>query len=1049
MRYEQLIKWELIIDGHKGFEKLANEFVVKEAGFSVNWKPTQFTRDGNKDGIAVLYCFLPLSGQREEQIWMEAKFSLTQKTLSRYKLDSTIVSAIIEGNVKELIFVTNIEIESHVEDKIRKALTNALGFKDNNVAFFSKWTLEKWLMMNREIYARFFPNEIDIPRDFFTDLYCTDKLAFHEQSYRAFFFSEPRTDLYIGNVYSSHLKIFSPSTSTVSISPIIPGLIIKNNSFVTNRRVALKSGVNAVELCLEFEAAGVFSGPLLRIGALEISPRSIIQVTPQITEPHIETASQEVAYRDISNALQQSLKRTGFTFHKLIGSGGAGKTRLFEKLLQSRLLESKDLIVLSFTDDQFTNSRILFDAVSAILFYYLDSETVNTDFINQLRKGNTLITPYFELLIGLKNDAEQLYKAFFKYEDKYMMLFPAFAGLNFKVLLLDDLQKLDDSNRFFLNRMLAELAESSFNGFVLLCARPEFFQLSASSKFERNSVSGESLLEVTLDDVLVSIRKNGFAVPELAARIMFRDVRFNCLLLSAFIRHLEKAGGELDEAEFILSFKRFQEDDTFTKLVLSAFKRLDNDTESEALMDAIYLSNAGILPAALSPNHLKTLPKLIDLELVRYNSDGRLVPFHDLYTQIFRKKFRDRFAGNFALTGYLLSETEELKYKLETVFVNTGISIEDVVTKLQAFSDEHRFYSVIYVLESFFQSQSAPGFKSRLGDQFYFKLLFLYTRAISHTSKHVSGTDYYKRVIKETAHYYDGAIRNIRAKALSEMVNSSFEHLDLEALKNYRSELAPLLERLFKDHELKEERMEYNGCYILMREIDILSAMLLDHNEQAERDFLELDTICGHPLLIERRGVLRIRFARCLYSLNISRAISLIRSGIEDRIEATGDSNDKWVLIGNFELSFLSAATGKTPATVACEAQDKLKADLFNDYRRALNGVAALYLKTKNLEQALEVFSKEADISRSANPRYTGLRTQLLAAHEFLKGNTQKYKQYLQEQAQLFRHLGSSYRNIIDHNLSLPDSATDNPQISFAITSSFADNTFYMDLRLW
>lgn len=1050
MNYELLIQWDLISEGHKGFEKLANEFVRKEIGLFVNWTPTQATRDGNKDGVAILYCFLPVSGKREEQVWMEAKYSLTNKTLSRYKLDSTIVSAIIEGNVKEIIFVTNIEIELQVEYKIQKALMNALGFEGCNVAFYSKWTLEKWLLLNQEVYRKYFPNnQVEIPVDFFKELYCTDKLTFQEQTFKLQFFTEPLFELNIGQTYSCHLRIFSPTKQVVIARSLISQLIIKNSTLITDQRITLNSGVNAIELHVEFGSPASLSGPLLQIDSLTIEIKRPITIVRKVPEPLIFVESQEKAFEAIILSLSSALNKAGMVFHKISGPAGIGKTRIFEKILGSPLLEKKDLIIAPFSEDQFMNSQMLLEIVLSILFYYLDKDDISQELIEDLRKRHSFISVYLEHLIKLKDYPEQLYKAFLGYDYKGNVLFPAKASLNYKLVLLDDLHKLDDNNRFFLNKMLAELSETNINGFVILCARSEYFDSTNSLAFDRICVSERYELNLSLDDILNSIKKNGYVFPELGARILLREHKFNCLVLGAFLRSLSTFSGEMDESDFILCYKKFQEDGAFVKLILSSFDRLGGNDEGEALLNAVYLSNAGIQPWTLKVNHKKYLSQLVDLGLVRYNSEGKIVPFHDLYTQIFRTKFQGRFAKDFAVSGYLLSETEKLKYSLESIFYEE-IKLPEIVDQLQQLSEEHKFYSVIYILESIFIGNQSANYKSRLGDEVYFEVFFLYARAVSHTSKHISGTDFYKRIIHETAYNHSSRVISVRAKAISEMVNSSFEHLNLADVKSYTQELEPLLNNLFTSGELPEKKLEFNSSYILMREIAILEAMLLDHEDMGQKLFQELEEICSDPVVLERRGVLQIRFARSLFHADIQKAMNLIRQGIDDRLETTNDPNDKWILIGSFELAFLQAIHDQRFIKAASEAQQKLKSDLFNDYRRAMNAMAALYLVKGDINKALEVFSREVEISRAANPRYTAIRLQLLAAYEFQRSNYQKAEHHLLEQKKLFLSLGNSYNRIISHNLETVSLyRTGSKNIEFAIDSTLVPGTFYIDVRLW
>lgn len=111
------INWSRIIDGFNGFEKLAVEFVKEnEPRRGCEWKHTKNTRDGNHDAI--------LSKEFSKQIkpefaifvgyadnadiwWMEAKYSSDlnskNKVISRYRLDATIVSAILSCSVSKIV----------------------------------------------------------------------------------------------------------------------------------------------------------------------------------------------------------------------------------------------------------------------------------------------------------------------------------------------------------------------------------------------------------------------------------------------------------------------------------------------------------------------------------------------------------------------------------------------------------------------------------------------------------------------------------------------------------------------------------------------------------------------------------------------------------------------------------------------------------------------------------------------------------------------------------------------------------------------------------
>lgn len=146
------VDWKNIKDGFRTFEELAYTYVQEKYPNST-WKKTGETRDGNKDAVALVFGYQPYP-DKEEQWWMEAKYSTESLIISRYKLDATIVSAILNGSVSRIFFVTNILISTKTIMDIRTALYNALNCRD--IIFCTRYTLEHWLANNNRIYHKFF-----------------------------------------------------------------------------------------------------------------------------------------------------------------------------------------------------------------------------------------------------------------------------------------------------------------------------------------------------------------------------------------------------------------------------------------------------------------------------------------------------------------------------------------------------------------------------------------------------------------------------------------------------------------------------------------------------------------------------------------------------------------------------------------------------------------------------------------------------------------------------------------------------------------------------
>ena len=159
MKYK--INWKNIKNGYKGFEALAVKYVQTE--YDSRFLHTKDTRDGNKDAVLEDEIYTIILGYQStdnsiEEWWMEAKYTESKSVLPRYRLDATLVSAILKGNVTRIFFVTNTNISSQVVNDIRQAIIGTTICKEVN--FCMRNTLEYWLYQNTDILRDFFQSII-------------------------------------------------------------------------------------------------------------------------------------------------------------------------------------------------------------------------------------------------------------------------------------------------------------------------------------------------------------------------------------------------------------------------------------------------------------------------------------------------------------------------------------------------------------------------------------------------------------------------------------------------------------------------------------------------------------------------------------------------------------------------------------------------------------------------------------------------------------------------------------------------------------------------
>ena len=144
-----MIDWEILYKkfgrnkSAEKFEDMALEY-VRKCYAVYTWKPTGRTRDGNRDFHNLEDNLL--------NIWGEAKYKKNCTSLTRKDLDPTILSGLIDGKVKLIIFVTN----GHIPDSLINRMYLGAKMKGIKLSFVLEEQLSNWLILNSERYFHYF-----------------------------------------------------------------------------------------------------------------------------------------------------------------------------------------------------------------------------------------------------------------------------------------------------------------------------------------------------------------------------------------------------------------------------------------------------------------------------------------------------------------------------------------------------------------------------------------------------------------------------------------------------------------------------------------------------------------------------------------------------------------------------------------------------------------------------------------------------------------------------------------------------------------------------
>ena len=322
--------WGKIKNGFSGFEKLAVRFVNDQFSVSRPWTQTKKTRDGNRDAYTIVLGYQAYPA-KEEQWWMEAKYSTAVQKLTRYKLDATIVSAILNGNVSKVIFVTNILVGAKTVQDIRTALKKAVNCKD--VSFCTKYTLEFWLRQNPEVLLEFF--EGTAFRFNFPDLFITEEPEFYSKIDRGLTFREPLHILQRNQQYSACFSVFSAKKC---VRKIRTKKDIQGLTLLSRAQLSLHPGEN--HICISFRLERDYKGgngtnehsaPVFLLGDAQLLPKYAEVVDG--TEITIRIKSQEQIREEIDTLFTEFQRRNQLFLYCIRGVSGSGKSSLIDEVL--------------------------------------------------------------------------------------------------------------------------------------------------------------------------------------------------------------------------------------------------------------------------------------------------------------------------------------------------------------------------------------------------------------------------------------------------------------------------------------------------------------------------------------------------------------------------------------------------------------------------------------------------------------------------------------------------------------------------------------------
>lgn len=1025
------ITWRKIEGGFRGFEKLALLFVENQFP-NPSWKKTGETRDGNTDAIAYVFGYQSNEKQRV-QWWMEAKYSTEQVLVTRYRLDATIVSAILAGNVKKVIFVTNIAIRAKTIIDIRNALTKATSCRD--ILFCTKPILENWLCKNPSIYQNFFPplapGEVLEQSE---DIYLTQEIDFYQRSSDPVAFAEPCKILYGNERYVGHFSVYCEDDRTVTLRK---NRHCRGISLSGKHTFELHPGDNPIkfEIVLSSKLPDESSFYFL-LDNVEVFPTNFIHFSPQPSIHH-ELPGQKNIIGKIRKALKRFLKKNHCVYCAISAASGSGKTEMLEELVSDPVLADEYLFYRSFSFSDTDNSLLLVDFILFLLFPYLDPDEIDANYLGRLESEHTIERVH--KLIQLRHNYNALVD-FLIQECTPEDFLPRSMRLNARIVYLDNVYSLSDSLFFFFKKLLVELQNRKIPVYMVVTVDESTLGQERWTDLVSHCDIEVYHFQLSIEDI-IAVMGGSLQIKETTKNLL----QSGCLTaveLFAFAQYVSSESNVIETTEQLLAALRiFQYSDVFGKDTRAKFIKLFNRyPECRTLCDTVFFSYT---PVQISETPMPGLTALLENNLVRYDLYNRLTPRNEAIRECYCSHFNIRVQQDDAF----ISKEDRLRAILENE--RSPATLRQAAQEIIALSNKKQYNSVTYIGKTQFEHEALRHvLESRIMDRTLFLQMYFSYSYAAHMQSNVKDPQvHFERIITRCKESVDEQLLRLCLRAQWELVNSDFENIRYyKVLEDVQAGIATL------------KKMQEYGFFV-----GDINTQLKFHDFMAIKSFVESElgkAAVTNPYDQEVQDSRKYRFIDRYYNTKIRIALTRIAVNTQESYHALEegiqyfkehyDGNHKMYLFGEFSRLYYDMVLENHPALIGTltKIHEEMKSQQHNNYRKRNFAMATYYYWMGDVETGSRYLFSEIFMIRNLAQRTTGFYHETMALHKLRNNEPQQAIQSLRQAREVFASV-ESYAQIPEHNISILEiTSVEKIMIQFWQGGPFLPNTYYLDLRI-
>lgn len=1028
------INWENIIDGFQGFEKLAVQF-LNDVYVNINWTQTSSTRDGNKDGVAVIMGYQSYKNT-PTYWWMEAKYSQSFERLSRYRIDATVVSAILEGNVDKVVFVTNIIIDTKTMSDITEALKYTACCTE--VEFYTKYSLEYWLLQSPEIYKSFFSACRENIPTLVDDYIVSQEIVYYRPLAQYLAFIEPVRELVVGEQYVAYFGVVSRKSMQISIQTAGNLKGIRFLSKVKN--IPIHEGENTLNFAFMIKENYGYkrsSGKRIPMPEFKIGNTSIYSYR------HIPVIRRKNSVLDLpsqKNILEILKKKYTLYIHQHLpiivsinGESAMGKSMLLEKFLGEYRQTYQKAFYCEFTETGKGNAKLLINLLIYILFPYLAPDTIDLDYIKSI--DNSDIQRLMSDLIKYKDDNENILSCISCLVNTPELL-PNKISINDRMIILDNMHLLEYKSSLLVSKIIVEVYEKGLPVFLVLCGQPPYFNRTPYQYLIERCVVTQLKLDIDSRDILDCCQISLDGKYDLSLLDSYEMNAANLLLFYEYITAENKTINTFQELLVALRF--FWISDFSEQYIHNKFKNsILQDEYFRNILDRVYwsCSPVNIHELFCSPAQIENL---IVNNLLKYNSNGELVPTNILYRSCYRK----HYLPNFQNFNYIPNSPEDIRIKLLTSLEKK--EIQESIGKVSKLFYCKQYYNVIFILESTFLGDRRKVLKNLLKKEEYYSLYYFYVY-----SKHQNGEPYeYKKAfttIKEAGqNSYNLELLHLSLQCLWELGVIDYDNMEYNQVLQKKSEADTIIlkiNRLLKNDNNVKNYVNYHDFLVLDTLIKREIGESIDDTLFYER------TNDMYTYGFSYRALsFSARYALVLCSDNIELCTKMLYETGQKILQQYGkeDKHYLWcmffynfyMLVWKNEISYFEPMVN---------FHEQMKKNQYGNYRKKLYAIAAYLYSIGDIANGNRYLFRDTIFPYEARNRNRAFYYETLALYEALNGNFEIALNLLDKASDIFKDY-KKYKTLLNHNKKiLEERKFSSSRIRFLFNYEMDNNTYYID----